>query len=135
MTKNRNKKIGNGFEAEFCQILFDKGFWAHNMAQKANGQPADVIAAKDGTSYLIDCKVCSDGVFDISRMEKNQHSSMELWEMCGNGTGWFAILIEGEIFMVSHKALVYTGGYKHSLRKSDIDAIGSPLERWVELRI
>lgn len=79
-----NKKLGNTFEAELCEILFKHGFWSHNLAQNAAGQPADVIAVKHKTPYLIDCKVCSRGKFPLSRVEENQHLSMELWKMCGN---------------------------------------------------
>ena len=50
-----NRKIGNTFETEFCELLFQRGFWCHNMAQNAAGQPADVIAVKNKTAYLIDC--------------------------------------------------------------------------------
>ena len=55
-----NKKLGNTFEAELCEILFEEGFWAHNLAQNQAGQPADVLAARNGRTYLIDCKVCSE---------------------------------------------------------------------------
>ena len=58
-----NRKIGNSFETEFCELLFQHGFWCHNMAQNAAGQPADVIAVKGKTAYLIDCKVCSNNRF------------------------------------------------------------------------
>lgn len=33
-----NRKIGNSFETEFCELLFQHGFWCHNMAQNAAGQ-------------------------------------------------------------------------------------------------
>ena len=63
-----NKKIGNGFEAEFCEKLFQNGYWVHNLSQNAAGQPADVVAVKNGVPYLIDCKVCSGKVFSVSRI-------------------------------------------------------------------
>lgn len=50
-----NRKIGNSFETEFCELLFQHGFWCHNMAQNAAGQPADVIAVKGKTAYLMMC--------------------------------------------------------------------------------
>ena len=78
-----NKKLGNGFETEFCEILSAHGFWVHNMAQNQAGQPADVIAVKSGHAYLIDCKVCSSKSFPLSRVEENQELSMELWKSCG----------------------------------------------------
>ena len=88
-----NKKLGNSFEIEFCEILFNEGFWVHKMTQNASGQPADVIAARNGKTYLIDCKVFSQKRFSLSRMEENQDLSMELWKACGNGEGWFAVLV------------------------------------------
>ena len=97
-----NRSVGTGFEREFCGILAKHGFWAHNMAQKAEGQPADVVAAKDGTAFLIDCKVCEKDVFRLDRVEENQELAMGKWLGCGNLGAYFAIklLTTGEIFMV-----------------------------------
>ena len=93
-----NKKIGNDFESELCELLATQGFCAHNFAQNQDGQPADVIAVKNKKAYLIDCKVCSTRKgFDLSRMEDNQDLSMELWKGCGNGEGWFAVKLESQI--------------------------------------
>ena len=78
-----NKKIGNDFEREFAELLFEHGFWVHVFAQNKDGQPADIIAVKNKKAYLIDCKVCSTKKgFDISRMEENQDLSMDLWRDC-----------------------------------------------------
>lgn len=96
-----NKKIGNSFEAELCEILSQHGFWAHNLAQNAAGQPADIIAVKNGTAYLIDCKVCSGKAFNLSRIEENQRLSMCLWSDCFNGDGWFAVKFGETIYMVT----------------------------------
>lgn len=95
-----NKKIGNGFEAEFCEKLFQNGYWVHNLAQNAAGQPADVVAVKNGVPYLIDCKVCSGKVFSVSRIEDNQRMAMTLWRECLNGEGWFAVKFGKNIYMV-----------------------------------
>ena len=46
-----NKKLGNDFEQELCQILADAGYWVHNFANRKNGQPADIIAVKNGKAY------------------------------------------------------------------------------------
>lgn len=96
-----NKKIGNSFEAELCEILSQNGFWAHNLAQNAAGQPADIIAVKNGTAYLIDCKVCSGKAFNLSRVEENQRLSMCLWSDCFNGDGWFAVKFGENIYMAT----------------------------------
>ena len=62
---SNNKKLGNDFESRFCEILYSEGFWVHNLAQNSAGQPADVIAARNGKTYLIDCKVCSLSLIHI----------------------------------------------------------------------
>lgn len=127
-----NKKIGNDFESDFCEILFEQGFWVHNFAQNQEGQPADVIAARNGKTYLIDCKVCSVRGFALSRMEENQDLSMELWKSTGNGEGWFAVLIGEQIVMIPHftvKALRATQSYMNEL---ELREYGTPLEKWLK---
>lgn len=127
-----NKKIGNDFESDFCEILFEQGFWVHNFAQNQDGQPADVIAARNGKTYLIDCKVCSVRGFALSRMEENQDLSMELWKSTGNGEGWFAVLIGEQIVMIPHltvKALRATQSYMNEL---ELREYGTPLEKWLK---
>ena len=129
-----NKKIGNDFETELCEILGKHGFWAHNMAQKAEGQPADVIAVKNKLAYLIDCKVCANNRFTISRMEENQCLSMKLWNMCGNGDGWFALKVEDEeIVMIPYPSLIELSYRQSSLNLIEIRQYGMDLERWLEL--
>jgi Holliday junction resolvase len=128
-----NKKAGNQFEAELCEILSMYGFWCHNMAQNSAGQPADVIAVRNGKAYLIDCKVCStDKGFALSRMEENQDLAMNLWNECGNGQGWFAMkLPTGDIFMVPHfviKACLCRQSY---MSPGEIFETGKPIEKWV----
>ena len=76
MSTNNNKKNGNHFEEEFCELLALHGFWAHNMAQNQVGQPADVIAVKNGIPVLIDCKECETNRFPLSRIEGNQEVTM-----------------------------------------------------------
>lgn len=129
---NTNKKVGNDFESKFCNILFGEGFWVHNLAQNSAGQPADVIAARNGKTYLIDCKVCSVRGFALSRMEENQDLSMELWKATGNGEGWFAVLIGEQIVMIPHltvKALRATQSYMNEL---ELREYGTPLEKWLK---
>lgn len=126
-----NRKLGNSFEAELCDILFDHGFWAHNLAQNQAGQPADVIAARNGVPYLIDCKVCSGKGFPLSRVEENQDLAMCLWRDSGNDVGWFAIKSNGEIFMVPHDIIVELMRVKSVMSHSDIEHYGEPLDLWI----
>ena len=131
-----NKKLGNDFEAELCEMLFKEGFWVHNFTQNQAGQPADIIAVKNRMPFLIDAKVCSDNKFPLSRIEENQKNSMDLWRDCVNGTGWFALLIGNEVFMIAYsniKELMNTT-INHTLTLSDIVENGMTLRKWVRLR-
>lgn len=130
--KTTNKKSGNDFEKELCEMLSEWGFWCHNMAQNAAGQPADVIAVKGKTAYLIDCKVCSNNRFSLSRVEENQHLAMEWWKQCGNGEAWFALKVNDEIIMIPHFSMVTLSYEKSALNLTDIREYGTPLERWLK---
>ena len=129
-----NKKLGNNFETELCEILAEEGFWCHNMAQNSDGQPADVIAVKEGDAYLIDCKVCSRGRFSLSRIEENQSLSMELWRDCGNGEGLFALNFSGEIYMVGLESLRNCRNHHASMTKELAAVYGVPLGEWLWVR-
>ena len=127
-----NREAGSRFETDFCTLLSDNGFWAHNMAQNAAGQPFDVIAAKDGNTYVIDCKVCANDVFKLSRIEPNQEMAMSLWHETGNGTGWFALeLRDKSIYMIAYKELKSLRVTRHTLTLKDIKEQGYTLEEWL----
>lgn len=126
-----NKKLGNKFESAFCEILFKKGFWCHNLAQNQAGQPADVIAVRNGKSYLIDCKVCSKGRFAFSRIEDNQHTAMEAWKESENGVGWFAFLCSNHIFMLDYDTLKRLSKRQSNISYDEICFYGCSLEAWV----
>lgn len=130
-----NRKTGTTFERELCQILAAHGFWAHNLAQNAAGQPFDVLAAKDGRAYPIDCKVCEHDKFPLSRIEENQESSMLLWQDTGNEQGWFAMkLSDGTIRMWNITKLLWFRDDKgmKELDKLHLETFGLSLERWFE---
>lgn len=128
-----NKKIGNDFEAELCEMLSLYGFWCHNLAVKSEGQPADVIATRNGKAYLIDCKVCSTNKgFSLSRMEENQELAMTLWKECGNGDGWFAILLAGIVYMIPHFTIEAFANSQAYLSPKEIFEYGKPLDKWVK---
>lgn len=129
-----NKKLGNSFESEFCETLADEGFWCHNLAQNAAGQPADVIAVKDGEAYLIDCKVCSRNRFQFSRIEDNQRMSMEMWRECGNGEGWFAIQFDSKVYMVDLPSMWNCRNSHASMTEELASEYGIPLGEWLWVR-
>ena len=126
-----NKKSGNNFEREFAVFLYESGFWVHLLCQNQSGQPADVIAVRNTVAYLIDCKVCSGKGFPLSRVEENQDSSMSLWANCGNGEGWFAIKLDGMIYMVPHSAIRTRMATQSTMTAQDIHECGQSLNEWV----
>lgn len=130
-----NKTVGNAFERVFCRKLADAGFWVLNVPQTAAGQPADVIAAKNGTAYLIDCKVCSGNSFPLRRIEENQANAMTLFQQRGNDEAWFALLIEGEIYMAWWSTLQrwIEQGYA-AVSIKDVQSYFSTLKEWLEWR-
>ena len=130
-----NKKLGNDFEQELCEILADAGYWVHNFASRKNGQPADIIAVKNGKAYLIDAKVCMYEVFPFRRIEDNQHLSMDMWIECGNVTPYFALKARNEIYMVSYefiKELSKQG--KKQLNLEDMNKYGVRLAMWLRIK-
>lgn len=102
-----NKHIGNCFENQFAKIMSTYGCWVYNTINKAGGQPADIIAVRNGKAFLIDCKVCENDVFVLSRIEENQRNAMELFAYCNNGEGcYFALKFADEsIYIVQAETL------------------------------
>ena len=131
-----NRSIGNAFEREFAQTLASYGFWVHLLAQNSSGQPADIIAARNGKPYLIDCKVCERDWFRFDRIEDNQVFAMQMWfETAHNSHGWFALkLSNGEVFMVNNRTIrdLSNDGFR-SMTLSAIKNYGFTLEEWVSI--
>lgn len=128
-----NKKAGSAFEKLFVEYLTDAGFWVHIFQDNKNGQPCDVIAAKDGQAYLFDCKDCGKGYFRLDRMEENQLNAMELFRVTGNTGGMFAVRFpEGEIYLADYRVLreLKDQGVK-SLGKSEMRGYARSLEDWL----
>lgn len=131
--RKSNRAVGNAFEQDLCEMLFEHGFWAHNLKQDNSGQPADVIAVRNKVSYLIDAKDCSAKGFDLRRVEENQITAMQLWHECGNGQGWFALRVDDEVYMLSYPIIMmFKQGTRSSIPISEIPKIAKPLGEWVK---
>ena len=129
---NVNRKVGHSFEKDLCRSLSAYGFWCHNLTQNSQGQPFDVIAARNGMSHPIDCKDCSKNIFKMERIEENQFSAMTLWKDTGNGEGWFALrLSNGAIYMISFSNMEANAPMKTALSEREIRVLGEPLGEWV----
>lgn len=130
-----NRKIGNSFEQEFAEFLSAHGFWTHVIAQRSEGQPADIIAVKNKKAYLIDCKVCStDKGFNLSRMEENQDLAMELWKDCGNGEGWFAVKLSDQVYMIPHFTMKACRNQQSTMTPNDVFECGKKVELWLRCK-
>ena len=132
-SKIDNRTLGVRFETELCELLAQHGWWAHDMAQNQTGQPADVIAVKNDTAVLIDCKVCSDNRFPLSRIECNQEGAMTLWEIRGNTECYFAMkLSDGAIYMVHFDELCERHLYSQgTITRADFEKYRT-LEQWIK---
>lgn len=128
-----NKKLGNSFETDFCQLLYQHGFWVHNFVQSKDGQPADVIAVKNGKAYLIDCKVCSNNYFNLGRMEENQINAMTLWEEVGNGNGLFAIRLamDNSILMLTKQECLSLLKEQKQIGFKKLKQLGKHIDKWL----
>ena len=130
---NDNRRVGTGFDKQLCMSLSGYGFWAHNLAQNSQGQPFDIIAARNGRSYPIDCKDCAKDIFKMERIEENQSSAMFLWRETGNGEGWFALrMMNGAVYFLPFSKLESLSLLKTVLSTSEMRQFGVPLREWVE---
>lgn len=129
-----NKSTGTRFEKEFADILAANWFWVHLFQDNKNGQPCDVIAARDGHTYLFDCKDCQGEYFQISRMEENQYNAMHLFELTGNSRGMFAIRFKPEeIYLIGYWKLkvLMDQGIKR-IDRMDCQTHGEDFFRWIK---
>ena len=129
-----NKYLGNKFEKELSEILYDAGYWVHLLNQNKNGQPADIIAVKNNRAFLIDAKVCTHEFFAFARVEDNQRMAMGMWIESGNTTPYFALKARNEVYMVAYdtiKDLIKKG--KKRLNFEDMNKYGTRLATWLRL--
>lgn len=98
-----NKAAGTAFEDELAKMLHGYGFWVHQIQQNKSGQPADLIAVRNGRVFLIDAKDCVNGTFPLSRIEPNQHLAMRMFSQKAHTVPMFALrMSENEIYMLSY---------------------------------
>lgn len=131
-----NKKDGTQFEKNFAFILSNRGFWVHLFQDNKNGQPCDVVASRNGHTYLFDCKDCKGDTFRLSRMEENQLNAMELFEITGNSRGRFAVRFPGnEIYLSDYRTLkALRDSGVSGLKREDFQIYGQGLQSWLNYR-
>ena len=126
-----NKSNGTAFERKFAELLSAEGFWAHCLKDNVNGQPFDVIAAKNGRTYIFDCKDCQTDRFVLSRIEENQHNAMRLWGDTGNHQGMFVVKFSGRIYLMPYRMLeTFMENGTKSLSEIEMRRYGRTFEQW-----
>lgn len=97
-----NKKLGSNFERELAEILSKEGWWVTLLTpnQHTGAQPADLIAVRNNTAILIDCKTCNTHLFSIKRVEQNQWNASERFLKCGNNEYYIAIKYNNNIYLI-----------------------------------
>jgi len=129
-----NKQAGTEFEKAFAGILAENWFWVHLFQDNRNGQPCDVIAARNGQTHLFDCKDCQGDFFQLNRMEENQYNAMKLFELTGNNKGMFAIRFRDEkIYLLEYDRIkeLQTADFKR-INSTVCRTQGKSLEEWLE---
>lgn len=129
-----NKSNGTKFEREFAETLAKHWFWVHIFQDNRNGQPCDVVAARDGCTYLFDCKSCNENFFLLNRMEENQYNAMRLFDMTGNGKGMFAIRFpDNQIYLVGYDRIreMQEAGFKR-INDTVCRTQGISMEEWMK---
>lgn len=99
-----NRLNGMSFEHAFAKKLHDNGFWVHLLTQNVAGQPADVIAVRDGHVWLFDCKDCRNDSFSLSRIESNQELAMRMFADAAETTPMFALKMSDAVYMLPYRA-------------------------------
>lgn len=128
-----NKSAGTAFEQEFAKRLAGHGFWVHRMQDNQNGQPFDLIAAKNKRTYIFDCKDCQSGEFRLSRIEENQEQAMKLWSDTGNGEGMFTLRFSGSIYLVPyHMLMALKENGTKSITDMSVARYGKSLRTWLD---
>ena len=111
-----NKKLGNSFEQEFCNILARDGFWVHFIEpNKSGAQPFDIVAGKDGYIYAFDCKTNKGNRFRLDRIEDNQQLAFDKFNRARNFNSYFAIKNENNIYIYPSIILIH---FKQNNQKS-----------------
>lgn len=70
--------LGNSTEKRVSNFFHNKGYWSIILPKNVNGQPFDIIACKENSTWFVDAKhlESSKASFPFDRIESNQELSM-----------------------------------------------------------
>lgn len=89
-------KIGKKTEEKIAENFQKDGYICFNFPKNINGQPFDIIAAKENKIWFIDAKHLTEkkNVFSFERIEPNQISSMHYAYSFAKVMGKIGFIIE-----------------------------------------
>lgn len=104
-----NKKRGTDFENRVVEIMAANGCWARPMyPDHAGNQPFDVLALKRSVSYAFDCKTCCEPVFELSRVEQNQWTALDMfYKKVDESVVGILALYDEKIYFIPYEYLVH----------------------------
>lgn len=112
------------------EMLHGRGFWVHLFQGNAYGQPADIIAVKNGKAYLIDAKDCKTNNFVLSRIEVNQELAMCAFQKKSRTDSYFALQTSYGVYMVKLSQLLEARKAKSKLSYKEITELAITFEEW-----
>lgn len=80
----KNQEIGKLTEFKAAQIFAKHGYWVYQCPKTPEGQPADLIVAKDNKITLVEVKHCDGDRFSLQRVEPNQFTAYKFFKSKGN---------------------------------------------------
>lgn len=100
-----NKKIGNNSEEIVAVALQKQNYWVLRIPPNSNGQPADIIAIRNGVPYLLEIKHVEGKSFKLSRIEPNQIHALNYFELFGGKSWVIFVLDDNSMYMLSWKSV------------------------------
>lgn len=93
-----------------AKYLSKLGYWCTLLegSKYSNSQPADIVFAKNGKIWLVDCKTLESktGRFTIERAEQNQILAYKRFKKCGNKNYFYYILWNNDVYTIPMEDII-----------------------------
>ena len=124
----KSHEIGKVTEFKMAQFFSDKGYWVYQCPKTENGQPADLIIAKDNIITLVEVKHCKNNRFTLNRIEPNQLTTYDFYKTKGNTNHKILIKFKKGVYMMDFSYIkeFISHGFK-SITVADLEELGERL--------
>lgn len=124
----KSHEIGKVTEFKTAQFFSDKGYWVYQCPKTENGQPADLIIAKNNIITLVEVKHCKNNRFTLNRIEPNQLTTYDFYKTKGNTNHKILIKFKKGVYMMDFSYIkeFISQGYK-SITVADLEELGERL--------